>query len=65
VDEIPVPKEFRPALGEYAEASRRFLDDIARGTAGIPGAAEALAAHRLVDAAYRSAASGGRPVPCQ
>ena len=65
VDEIPVPKEFRPALGEYAEASRRFLADIAAGTAGVPGAADALAAHRLVDAAYASAASGGRPVPCQ
>jgi predicted dehydrogenase len=29
---------------------------------GFPGAAEALAAHRIVDAAYRSAASGSRPV---
>jgi predicted dehydrogenase len=30
---------------------------------GRPGAAEALAAHRLVDAAYGSAATGGVPVP--
>jgi predicted dehydrogenase len=29
---------------------------------GFPGAGEALAAHRLVDRAYRSAASGGGPV---
>jgi len=65
VDEIPVPAEFRPVLGEYAEASRRFLSDVATGSSGVPGAADALAAHRLVDAAYRSAASGGRPVPCQ
>ena len=63
-EEIPVPAEFRVPLGQYAEASRRFLSGLASGAVPAPGAAEALAAHRLVDAAYRSAASGGRPVPC-
>ncbi len=32
-------------------------------TAGYPRAAEALAAHRLVDLVYRSAADGGTPLP--
>ncbi|HYZ91917.1 MAG TPA: Gfo/Idh/MocA family oxidoreductase [Actinomycetota bacterium] len=62
VDEIPVPEAGRRTLGLYAEASRRFLASIEAGSAGSPGEGEALAAHVLVDAAYRSAASGGRPV---
>ena len=33
------------------------------GAGGYPGAGEALAAHRLVDQAYRSAAAGGIPIP--
>jgi predicted dehydrogenase len=61
-DEIPVPKEFRIALGQYAEASRQFLAGVEAGAISAPGAAEALAAHRLVDGAYRSAASGGAVV---
>jgi predicted dehydrogenase len=62
VDDLPVPEEGRRALGLYAEASRRFLAGVSTGSAGSPDAAEALAAHRLVDAAYRSASSGGAPV---
>ena len=31
--------------------------------AGHPRAGDALAAHRLVDLVYRSAADGGRPQP--
>ena len=62
VDELPVPDDQRSALGLYAEASRRFLACVSAGTAGSPGASEAVAAHRLVDAAYRSAAQGGAPV---
>ncbi len=64
VDELPVPQEQRRALGLYAEASRRFLACVFAGSAGRPGAGEALAAHGLVDAAYRSASSGGGPVMC-
>jgi myo-inositol 2-dehydrogenase / D-chiro-inositol 1-dehydrogenase len=62
VDKLPVPDEQRDGLGLYAEASRRFLACVSAGTAGSPGASDAVAAHRLVDAAYRSAAQGGAPV---
>lgn len=65
VDELPVPEEGRRALGLYAEASRRFLAAVSAAKDprefGSPAAAEALAAHRLVDAAYRSASDGGAP----
>ncbi len=62
VDEIEVPDTVRRTLGLYAEANRRFLASVEAGSAGSPGEGEAFAAHVLVDAAYRSAASGGRPV---
>lgn len=40
-----------------------FLVAVARGTASFPDAATALRAHRVVDAAYRSAASGSPRSP--
>ncbi len=46
----------------YCQADREFLDDVAAGRAPGPGFAEAVVAHRLVDAAYRSAAAGGVPL---
>jgi predicted dehydrogenase len=55
-DEIPVPAERRAALGLYAEASRRFLAALSTGS---PDASDALAAHRIVDACYRSAGGKG------
>jgi predicted dehydrogenase len=63
-DRLQVPEVFAKAIAQYAEPSKAFLDALAAGTdpAGYPGAAEALAAHQLVDAAYRSAAAGGVPV---
>jgi myo-inositol 2-dehydrogenase/D-chiro-inositol 1-dehydrogenase len=63
VDELPVPAENRATLGLYAEASRRFLAAVSAGTTGSPAASDAVAAHRLVDAAYRSASQGGAPLP--
>ena len=42
-------------------AHRSFAQALATGVAPSPGCADALEAHRLVEAAYRSAASG---VPC-
>jgi predicted dehydrogenase len=36
-----------------------FVEAVARGTAASPGLADALRAHLLADAVYRSAASGG------
>jgi predicted dehydrogenase len=62
MDELPVPADRREVLAPYAEASRRFLDAIASRSAGSPGEGDAVAAHRMVDAAYRSAHRGGAPV---
>jgi myo-inositol 2-dehydrogenase/D-chiro-inositol 1-dehydrogenase len=62
--ELRVPEVFAKAIAQYAEPSKAFLDALAAGTAGPghPPASEALAAHRLVDAAYRSAAAAGATV---
>ncbi len=61
---LTVPEVYAKALAQYAEPSKAFLDALSEGRspAGHPPASEALAAHRLVDAAYRSAASGGAPL---
>lgn len=58
-----LPEVYAKALAQYAEPSKAFLDSLAgEGTSGgYPGAADALAAHRLVDLVYRSAADGGMP----
>jgi predicted dehydrogenase len=39
-----------------------FVDAVIEGRAAYPDLATALAAHRLADAAYRSAADGGAPI---
>jgi predicted dehydrogenase len=63
VEALPVEDDAqRRAVGLYGEASRRFLACVSAGTAGSPDASDAVAAHRLVDAAYRSASDGGAPV---
>lgn len=63
-DRLAVPEVYAKALAAYAQPSKAFLDALARGeTGGHPGAGEALRAHRLVDAAYRSAAAGGAAIP--
>jgi predicted dehydrogenase len=49
-------------LRMYCPADRAFLDAVAAGTAPAPGIGEAVVAHNLVDAAYRSAAADGSPV---
>ena len=60
VDALPwADDEVGLALRAYVEADRGFVDALAAGTAPEPGLGVALAAHRLVDAAYRSAAAGG------
>jgi predicted dehydrogenase len=61
-DRLDVPEAFAAAVAHYAAPSKAFLDGLGHGAPGRPGAADALAAHRIVDAAYRSAASGGAPV---
>ncbi len=57
--QIPVPEQVRDSLGLYAEASRRFLADV-RTTS--PDADDALAAHRIVDGCYTSAAKSGEAI---
>jgi predicted dehydrogenase len=55
---LPVPEQWRVGLAGYAAADRAFLACVAGGTEPAPGLPDALRAHVLVDAAYRSAASG-------
>jgi predicted dehydrogenase len=63
VDALPLPDDaVGLALRAYVEADRGFVDAVAHGRAPEPGLDVALAAHRLVDAAYRSAAHGGEPI---
>ncbi|MCC6340308.1 MAG: Gfo/Idh/MocA family oxidoreductase [Acidimicrobiia bacterium] len=65
VDRFTVGEALTKPLAQYAEPAKHFLDALsASGPAarGFPDAPAALAAHRLVDAAYRSAAAGCRPV---
>ena len=59
VDALPLAAdEVGLAVRAYVEADRAFVDAVTEGTAPEPSLAEAVEAHRLVDAAYRSAASG-------
>jgi predicted dehydrogenase len=65
IDRLTVPEVLAKPLAQYAEPSKAFLDALVRdgGAArGAPGVDVALAAHEVVDAVYRSAASGGEPV---
>lgn len=56
VTELDVPPVLARAVAEYAPATRAFLDALSAGAPVTgPDAAVALAAHRVVDAAYRSA----------
>ena len=65
IDQLTVPEPYTLALAQYAEPSKAFLDGLASedpSAAGHPRAAQALAAHRVVDRAYRSATAGGASV---
>jgi predicted dehydrogenase len=63
VDDLPLARdEVGLAVRTYTEADRAFVGALASGQAPAPSLADALMAHRLVDAAYRSAAAGGQPV---
>ena len=63
VDALPLADdEVGLAVRAYVEADRAFVDAVTGGWAPDPGLDVALAAHRLVDAAYRSAADGGVPI---
>jgi myo-inositol 2-dehydrogenase / D-chiro-inositol 1-dehydrogenase len=64
-----LPEVLAKALAQYAEPTKSFLDGLAGGRdpmlAGRPRAGDALAAHRLVELVYRSAAAGGAPQPAE
>jgi predicted dehydrogenase len=65
VGALRVPEVFEKAVAHYAAQAKHFLEVLGSGAGsarGFPGAGEALAAHRIVDAAYRSAAAGSAPI---
>ena len=67
IDRFELAEALAKPLAQYAEPSKVFLDALARDGArahGYPDVGIAIAAHRLVDRAYQSAAAGGRPVRC-
>jgi predicted dehydrogenase len=53
---------FDPPLFDGGNPDGAFLAAVAEGRPASPDVAEALAAHRVVDALYRSAAADGAPV---
>jgi predicted dehydrogenase len=62
---LDVPEVYEKAIAQYAAPSKQFLDglDAAGGAvSGHPEVDDALAAHVIVDTAYRSAALGGQPL---
>ena len=62
IDQLTVPEVLAKPLAQYAEPSKAFLDSLAAApgsTRGYPDVHVALAAHEVVDGAYRSAAVGG------
>ena len=67
---LDVPEVYEKDVAHYAAQAKHFVDALAAAriepggpaARGFPTAAEALAAHRIVDAAYRSAATGSVPV---
>jgi predicted dehydrogenase len=63
VEDLPLPEgDIGLAIRMYAEEDRAFVEAVARGVAPWPSFEDALGAHELVEAAYRSAAAGGVPV---
>jgi predicted dehydrogenase len=74
IGRLHTPEVLAKSVAQYADPSKRFLDALvtagataggarAAGPIGSPTVDEALAAHEVVDAAYRSAAAGGTVTP--
>jgi predicted dehydrogenase len=59
---LELPTQLAHPILQYATPAKAFLDALAAGVPPSPGAEVALAAHRIVEAAYRSAGSGNVPV---
>lgn len=62
VADLPIADAWRRAAGAYAPQARSFLAALASGARPAPDLEVAVAAHRLADAVYRSAALDGSPV---
>lgn len=62
VADLPVDDRWRRAVALYAPQALAFLAAVADGRPPAPDLGVAVAAHRLADAVYRSAADGGAPV---
>jgi UDP-N-acetylglucosamine 3-dehydrogenase len=63
VDDLPLSHdEVGLAIRAYVEADRGFVDAVMERRLPAPSLEEALVAHQLVDAAYRSAKGGGAPI---
>jgi predicted dehydrogenase len=58
---LPVADPIKPQILAYASSDLAFLQSVATRRRPAPGLEVALEAHRVVDAAYRSAAAGGTP----
>jgi predicted dehydrogenase len=61
MNSLRVADGIKTAVLAYASADLGFVSSVAAGKAPVPGLDVAVEAHRVVDAAYRSAASGGIP----
>lgn len=59
---LPIEEPWLTHAGPYAPQALQFLTAVAEGRTPAPGLDVAVAAHRLADAVYRSAALGGAPV---
>ena len=62
VADLPVDDRWRRAVAAYAPQALAFVTAVADGRPPAPDLGVALAAHRLADAVYRSAAAEGAPV---
>lgn len=68
IERFEIAEALAKPLAQYAEPSKAFLDALADDgphARGYPDVGVAIAAHRLVDRAYQSAAAGGGPVGCE
>ncbi|HEX4903920.1 MAG TPA: Gfo/Idh/MocA family oxidoreductase [Acidimicrobiales bacterium] len=62
VRDLPIEEPWLRYAGTYAPQALSFLTALAEGRTPEPGLDVAVAAHRLADAVYRSAALDGAPV---
>lgn len=61
MERLPVADSLKSQILPYAASDLSFLRAVSSGRPPEPGLGVAVSAHRVVEAAYRSAASGGEP----